>query len=498
MTLSFANTGSAISDTLNGSYYTQSYSIQSLQNDGGVNIGYANSMVIYVTVGSTFALTGSSFVAPSFTASSNNPNYNTFWNTAEITYQSGTVGGDQSDVTEINQWSVPLALSTYSSTIQSAGTLVQSNAAYLGSTQPLAQLEALANANTANNNVGGTPSNFTVTNSGAFVRQISPASGGFSGTNTAAFNTIGPYPAYGNNYANYIANNSISTSITGTINGGTNAYQFTVTSTTAPSWVANATTATGTGNGILVTGSFLVNGTSSGTYGIFIAGDQYVTTNTANYTLSAALYQSAYVGNNGVSYMMNGTNVATDSSGNPVAWYTSIGGTSSETNGQQVANQMMHDVFGGLTYGLVGNNTVLSSSLLSAAGYTGSGTTWNEIGSQGWTDLENLIKTGTYSGTLPDLFGLTSGTNDLYNEWAGIIYANNPNVYGMQYSDFLQYPVVQSATYNSTSIQSMNLDVMSVPEPSASALFGVAAVLAAAGYALHRRTRQPAGRTSDS
>ncbi len=249
------------------------YSLAELK--GGIDLAYADSTTIYVSLGAPMFLTGTNSIATNGTPSYSNtadPNWGVRWQPFEITRTStfintsGTQNGTRGDLgnlTAINSYAVPMRISNFTASSTTPLQTVTSVDSGAGNDMRDA-LKALAVSNTANNGsgYGGLPADWYITNTatGEFVRQIAPSSGvtgifasatsnGQTGTgymlvpmtnavggtfftnntgtvpNNAAQTVVGPYPTFAP-YVQYTA----------TANGG-NSYQTPL----AASFLANGT-----------------------------------------------------------------------------------------------------------------------------------------------------------------------------------------------------------------------------------------------------------------
>ncbi|GAB4166759.1 MAG: hypothetical protein Fur0032_04380 [Terrimicrobiaceae bacterium] len=231
----------ALSATFNagGQYWSQGYTYSGTnaaytgrfvgytleQLKGGIQLDYADSTTVYVSLGAPMFLSGSNsistFGTPSLTTDAD-PNWGVRWQPFEITrtstFVSGSatngIPGDQANLTAINAYAVPLQMKTFSGGTFAAGTLgggTWSNPSYTGGTAQatlrtvgpgltgtsLSQsLVGLTNSNTQNS------SNWSFSNSypnwyvssgtggtGDFLRIVGPSSGA---TGILASSTLGP------------------------------------------------------------------------------------------------------------------------------------------------------------------------------------------------------------------------------------------------------------------------------------------------------------------
>jgi hypothetical protein len=500
-----------------GSYFSDVYRITDLA--AGVEISATPSTRIYVSLGQALDTKAdvttpsnpfSSFGSPSPTDMTD-PNWPIRWDFFETTLSNPRSANDYGDISAINQLAIPLRIELY----DSATEFTQPHLLQSAQTAPYpatlaAQLQALATANVANNNLASLPGNWhfetpagpaTPTNPypNTFLRQTGPASGG---TNPE---WIGPYPSM-NDYARFVANGCaapIETTLTDTTSVADTVQQTYTMVTTASCSVSNEVT------GIKVSGTVANQTWNAGTktwnaptsdgktYEMRIALDTNVgNPTTANYSLSNALYGSAWQGNSGVSFWI------TDG-GSPVEktqaeFLASV--SSNSTMALQTVNQWMQNLFVGYNFGLVGNTSTASHL---PAMHPLIGVSLNDMGSAGWAELKALIDTGEVQTSDVPFFQLKDGQNrPLYNQWAKIVFENSQTVYGMQYSDMFQ-PLLALYSYQTNFVddvyQPTARNVLAwkvtilpdlVPEPGA---IGSAAAAFAALFGAWRRTRSPRG-----
>ena len=496
-----------------GSYFSDVYRITDLAD--GVEITATPSTRIYVSLGqklddkadvTTPSSPFSAFGSPSPTDMSD-PNWPIRWDFFETTLSSPRSANDYGDISAINQLAIPLQIELY----DSATELTQPHLLQSARTAPYpatlaAQLQSLATANVANNNLASLPGNWhfrtpagspTPTNPhpNTFLRQTGPASGG---TNPE---WIGPYPSM-NDYATFVAKGCttpIETTLTDTTSVADTVQQTYTMVTTASCSVANAVT------GIKVSGTIETQTwnastmtwnapTSDGkTYEMRIALDTNPGQPTgAGYSLSNALYGSAWQGNTGVSFWI------TDG-GSPVSttqadFLTSV--SSNSTMALQTVNQWMQNLYVGYNFGLIGNDSTVSNL---PAGHHLIGVSLNDMGSAGWAELKALIDQGEVQTSDVPFFQLRDGQNrPLYNQWAKIVFDNSQTVYGMQYSDMFQ-PLLALYSYQTNFLNNVYQPTVKnvlawkvtilpdlVPEPGA---IGSAAAAFVALFGVWRRTR---------
>lgn len=500
-----------------GSYFSDVYRITDLA--AGVEISATPSTRIYVSLGqalddaadvTTPSNPFSSFGSPSPTDMTD-PNWNIRWDFFETTLSSPRSANDYGDISAINQLAIPLQIELY----DSATEFTQPHLLQSARTAPYpatlaAQLQSLATANVANNNLASLPGNWHFRTPGGlptpanphpntFLRQTGPASGG---TNPE---WIGPFPSM-NDYAHFVANGCgtpIETTLTDTTSVADTVQQtYTMVATASCNGSSEVTGIKVSGtienqtwNAISMTWNPAT--TDGKTYEMRIALDTNPGQPTgANYSLSNALYGSAWQGNSGVSFWITdgGSPVATTQS----AFLASV--SSNATMALQTVNQWMQNLYVGFNFGLVGNPSTVSNL---PAGNPLIGVSLNDMGSAGWAELKALIDTGEVQTSDVPFFQLKDGQNrPLYNQWAKVVFENSETVYGMQYSDMFQ-PLLALYSYQTnfrndvyqptaTNVLAWKVTILPdlVPEPGA---IGSAAAAFGALFVTWRRTRSRRG-----
>lgn len=477
-----------------GSYFSEIYQITDLA--AGVELSAAPSTRIYVSLGqaldpkpssTTPSSPFSDFGSPSLTATAD-PNWNVRWDFFETTLSTPRSASDYGDLSVINQFGIPLQIDTYkSATDLTPANLLQSARTAQDPAALQQQLTALAALHVGNNDFVELPGDWHIrTPPGAvtaenpfpdtFLRQVGPASGGTEPE------WIGPFPSM-NDYAAYIDNGGgtpKSAPLTGTTSVKDTLQQAYTMTTTAARSETNALA------GIRVSGTIETSTwdalastwnpptTDGKTYEMRIALDSNVGTPSADYSLSNALYGSAWQDNSGISYWITDQAITT-----PVTQQAFLASVSSNsTMALQTVNQWMQNVFVGYNFGLVGNDQTVSGLSTSAPHL--SGVSLNDMGSAGWADLKLLIDQGLLANSHVPFFTLTdSESRPLYNQWAKIVFDQSETAYGTQYSDMFQ-PLLALYTYQSNIVgneyQSTAENVLSwqvtiladhVPEPGA-------------------------------
>jgi hypothetical protein len=490
-----------------GSYFSEVFRITDLA--GGVSISKTPSTRIYVSLGkelddaadaSTPDNPFSLFGSPSPT-DPNDPNWNTRWDFFETTLSDPRAATDYGDISAINQFAIPLKVELYDSTLQTPDHLLQSAQSATDTGGMARQLRALAGPYLANNNstLAGrwyfdTPSEPPTPENpypGTFLRMVGPASGGTDPE------WIGPFPSM-NDYATFVANAPgvpISATLTDTTSVASAVQQEYQMTTTA--WFTGDVL-----SGIKVSGtiktwtwdhdtSTWINPTTDPrTYEMRIALDTDVGHPDANYSLSNALYGSAWQNNTGVTFWtLEGL---TETSHTQAEFLTAV--SSNATMALQTVNQWMQNLFVGYNFGLVGNTQTVSNL---PGGHSLIGVTLNDMGSEGWAELKALIRVGTIATSDVPFFTLKDAQQrPLYNQWAKIVFDNSETVYGTQYSDMFQ-PLLALYTYQSNFVnnvyQPTPQDVLSwkvtilAPEPGAIATVATALGALVAASRLRRR-----------
>jgi hypothetical protein len=474
-------------------YISQSYKLSDLGSGFVINAPTI-SATIQVTLGAplntgigqvsqpgVYATGVLNYGSPSYTAGTADPNWNVRWAPLELTVD-GTPAA-YGDITAINAFNVPFKIENYAST-DASGTALQTMATTSTTNSPVLQrLYALAEANQANalnaNGVThiGSPNWYVTDTNGNFLRMVAPASGPTSAGGSPS--VIGPNPSF-QSYVNHVETENISTSVSGNAAGST--YAFTVTAEVQGG---------DTDASIVVTGTTGLN--TGDTLKMIIGPDTGVGTAGADYGLSNALYGAAYGSNPVVIYMIGNT-VVTQAE----FWEAAGGGNA--TTGQTLIDQTFHDVASGFNFGLIGNDTMVTNSGINS----GNPISLNDMGSAGWTVLENQKNAGelSYADLSPLLYNLT-GTDGTayYNEWAAIIAEEslNGSAYGFAYGDFLQpvaiftdqVPAGVSSNGQTTDVGSWKVTILgdpaAVPEPGTVGLLA----LGLGAWAFHSlRTRR--------
>jgi hypothetical protein len=214
----------------------------------------------------------------------------------------------------------------------------------------------------------------------------------------------------------------------------------------------------------------------------------------AKYSLSNALYGSAWKDNSEVTYWIQDMGAPDFTSVSEAAFLDSV--SSNGTMALQTVNQWMQNLFVGYNFGLVGNTQTVSNL---PAQNPLIGVTLNDMGSAGWADLKALIDVGALSTSDVPFFTLTDAeSHPLYNQWAKVVFEHTQTAYGTQYSDMFQ-PLLALYTYQThfddNEYKQTVQDVLSwkvtilAPEPGV--LGSVVAFAAVAGASRRRRRIAP-------
>lgn len=522
---------------------------------GGVQLAYADSTTVYMSVGAPMFLTGSNsistFGTPTLTTSSD-PNWGVRWQPFEIsrtsTFISGTTynggAGDQANLTAINAYAVPLQMKSYSSgTMQQTVRTVAPNLAGDSLKDSLHALAASNTANSSNWSFSGSYPAWQVTgSSGEFLRQVGPSTGAtgilmqtpvgngtvttgtfFSNqtlapTYTGAPSSNGPYPTFAsyvqyvgtaNSGSSYLTPMSFANAANVPGGGATTSWAYSATASVVPfsganvsgTWInrmnpsgngaiSGNTTNTGelllsgTGYAVQITGSIYATGSAGGTsvagpgtwvgsFIITLPPDQTPMNGggSANigYSQAASLYGSVFTpAGNYFSY-----NDLTGSNPNLTGNYLRFTDLPYD---YAIWSQIGHDIGVGYNLGLVGSTTEIP-------GYA-SGTSLNDMGSDGWTKFKSLYTSGTYTGSAMPVYEQAWGgtATGFYNQWSKVIFDNTNLVYGNPYSDFTQPVQIgvnvadQGATTQGAIIDTIDITVLPdvVPEAMTWSLLVVA------------------------
>ncbi len=502
------------------SYWTQSLNLAQLST--GVTFTSGQSMRAYISIGSPLVFSGSgvtggllSFGAPSYSNPSD-PNWNIRWDVAEITISNPASTGDQGDVTAINGIAIPMQMTSYT-TSGSVAYTTQTSTNFNALLQALNGPGGYYEQNAANNtNPGVTPSNPYVTGTnGEFIRAIglnngahaeatqSAITGGTAyASNDNAVATIGANNTFGN-YVNSLAQNGTTTPLadrqvnviggnfyafSSTLSGvawdpnGTYSATWTNASSGTSSGTFSQITVGGTGSALQVSGDFLVNSNSIGSFTVIIPPDNVVTgSGTSNYILTNTITAGDPSANYGLIFKFTPTGGSEMTFYNYNDFVAAVNRADALNNGQGAAliQQVFHDLSAGMNFGLVGSTAIDPIT----------GQNLNDEGSQAWTDVwETIAHGGSYdfSGTtytqanaptLPLYEAAQGSSNGYYNQWAALIYASSTTAYGNPYSDYLQAVDVNlqgTGTNFNISHTTITLFPDEVPEPSTYALIIIA------------------------
>jgi len=439
------NGGTAVTIAGGGTPNHLSNPIQlSTVTDQTFSINSVSSVAVFVSYGDPFTVLNAS---PSFFSGSVSAgiSYQNF----EITRTGGN--GDQGNLTNINYFTAPMSIKSYSASYDSGNTPLQSVGFHQTTAQVASSLASLSPTN-------------SVTEGGTLRRYVGPST----------WTTNPPYASF----ANYLS--SVHTSaVTNTIKNSNAFLTNGATSSTGKNYnfTFNMTSSVAADNSIQLTGAITTAVTDNAS-GITTPGATY---NNANITLSGAdmsklnsiLYgqtanpadlNTAVTWGQGwddwAAFVQNPTNDLTDS--------FPVGDTMEELTLSATA---IGEISSAILMGFLGNTTVVE------------GTALNDMPSEDWWKLDP-------SQAFDDI----QGDSDNYNQWANAIYAASDNgAYSIPYSDRLgKGPLVNSVQYT---IEATSYDVdkwvvgfgdpvSEIPEPASMTL------LLLGGAALLRRRRQ--------
>lgn len=549
-TYTYINATGGTGTSAQRSYWTAPLSLAQANAGSGMSFSRAPSVRAYVSLGQPLVFSGSgvdggllSFGSPTYT-NTNDPNWNVRWDMFEFTVSDPASYGDQGDSSAINGIGIPMRMTSFigSGTVQSVQTGTS-----LGTL--LTELQSYQIAN-AGNNVSNLPT--YVTTSESFTRIIGVNNGAQAGSGTSSNGlggtaytssggaTIGANATFGS-YVSAMASGTITTPLAmsqtaANVGNVVGTYGFTAVASAVPwvtsgstpynpnanftaQWQAGTSTNSGTltslstggsGYAVQVSGTFLNQTTSVGTFNVWVPPD--VVTGTApNFIQSATLYAGTPVANFGLIYQWQASGSAA-----PVTYYyandfVSAVNASTSNSGDTLIAQVFHDLAAGYNFGLIGSDPDLIDPL--------SGLSFNDAGSSYWTLWETMknggtaiTTTGTWSLTgavgtqIPQVAGLAPGqmpfyaiaqgtANGHYNQWAELVYDSSPTAYGNPYSDYLQQVDVHllsstGTSFNITQVQVTILpdNIAPIPEPTAAALVTIAGLILG-GVEWRRRRR---------
>ncbi|MDP0494816.1 MAG: hypothetical protein Q7Q73_01285 [Verrucomicrobiota bacterium JB024] len=436
VTYTDATTHQSTSPTHNsGDFLASSVKLSDVQ-DGTFTFS-GSSIAVYVSYGQGFSNT---LNQPGFLTGG--ASWDVQYQNFEITRTGGS--GDQGNMTNINYFTAPMAIRSYSSDYQS-GTQPLQTVSYKYSTAQYAT--NLANSSTGTNTVYDGNNNL--------VRYVGPS--------TYATGQI-PYQNF-NNYltsvhssgvTNQIWNNSAFNQIgeSGTTGFNFN-FQFQLTSTVD----AN-------GN-IVLTGNIVVTKKNNAT-GVIVETDQLVASN-AGLTLSGAdldkITQLIYAQSTG-----QNPDIATWGAGwADLATYLANNNVEASAL-ETLQNQVVGEITTAILLGFLGNEKNVN------------GTDLNTMKSYEWWQMIPL-----------EAFDAIQSDPDFYNRWAAAVYdATDNGAYGIPYSDRLGTgPLVDSVLHDGYDIDKWEIDIFdpvsAVPEPRTVAFVAMGLALVIAGWVRRRR-----------
>ena len=519
-------------------YFSNPININELSS--GIDVTYAAASRVYVSLGSTFAVTGSGGIlgeigtgnnragAPNATALSD-PNFNVRWDVFELTYEGGTNSQDQMDLTAINMTAVPMRLENFTGTAtsgptrtkqQTGQTAVSTNSGNDYNTL-LTNMQTLAGSGTSNNasNWDSLPTNWYVlgSNTGGtaapgseFLRMIGPnaassigAQTNITGTTSGTVNmemfpipvtgtvnsstlglgaqaVIGPYFDFAE-YIDYVHANTFYTIISDTIANNGNTYSWSGTLQTVAFTGGSYSATWGNATEIVTGYMYYAAGTNNA-----IQWESQITRNGTNAgTLEIIIPEAADVvaGSSSFTNYLRSKIIydgSADSYGVMFVFTDTLGASTTFFDFNAV-----NDLLGGDMKSVQAQifHDLTSAFQFGLIGNTNTitlnGTTQSlsDWGSEGWRIMEN-------SGTAFNMFsGTLAMINDFFNQWAAQIYGSSDDIYGSVYSDFFQKVLLQSSELNGDDITSWDLTILPdvVPEASTVSLMVIGGGLLWAG-----------------
>jgi hypothetical protein len=437
----FVNPGS-VGTNINwtgGNTYSDPVSLAQLYQGGGLSFTNGSSTIFYVTYGAPL---GSLTTAPSPVAT-NDASYNIPWQAFEIT-KDGTAGA-VGDLTYINEFSAPMSITSYSSN----NALLQTSG--FGNNSVAQIFNSLASITGYNTNAVLTSTN------GTYTRVVAPVSFG---------DLVGPYDNF-HSYITALASNNTTTDLSN-VSGfpvGTNVGRQTTNFTFN---LTNSYTAAGY---MIASGNVIAaNATNPALTNIY-SGLTIVYSNSNVTNIGAAIYGANYTTASNTISFVDTTNYSTSTNwANMLASLTNGYGNDT-TNGSvtgsnayaTILSQMIGEVSASIESGLAGSTNLVTN--MSVSGILGT-----NLSSAWWT----------MTNPLPIMSG--AQTNSLYYDaYGNVIFTNSANsVYNFSYNDRYNNakPVVFSDVYNGTNVATwvigIGVPVSLVPEPSTTALIGLA------------------------
>lgn len=382
-----------------GNIMSNPVSLQDI-GSGGLTVTTAAGVVVFVSYGAALTATTS---VPSYIGSSG-PDYGTAFQSFELTRTGGN--GDQGNMTAINYFTAPMAITSYSS----ASTPVQlQSTAFTQTAQEIGK--SLADL------TGSSPLSVITNASGQVVRYIGPSSFGPADTN--------PFPSL-LSYLKAVNAAGQSTAIQ-------NSNAFNAPASGGPgstnyNFALNLTASMGSDGSITMSGSI-------GTTVIPFGGSP-----TAGPTFDNATIKIDAGNANALNFVLYGQAIDTDvitfgSGWNDLGTYMNSVGLGSQGALNTTQNLAIGEITTGLLMGMV-NSAVVP---------TGGAEAIKDMPSDAWWKLSPTVA-----------FSQAQTDASYYNQYGNVIYlASNNGAYSIPYSDRLgSGPLVNSVQYNGTDVGS--------------------------------------------
>lgn len=392
---------------------------------GQFKVTTANSVAVYIAYGSQL---GTLKTAPGFLPGADN--YDKVWQNFEITRTGGT--GDQGNLTNINYFTAPLSITSYSGAAQLQTKSFNQTTAQISST-----LESISPAS-------------KMTSNGTTVRFVGPST---YPPATPPYQSFTPYLQSVNNSG---VSNNINKSNAFNTNGsnGTNGYNYNFT--------YNGTTSFATSNGTvtsLVINADILTAKKNNGNGTITPGTTF---SNANLTIDLTNPDVASSIIYGQQFAQNPSAVTWGSGWSTFNTFLNDPSNDLTESGAFGTTQRMAigEITSAILMGFLGNTTSVN------------GTPLNDMPSNQWWTLNPM-----------QALSQIQGNSQNYNQWANEIYlASSNGAYSIPYSDRLgDGPLVNSVFYNGNNVTSWNVGigdpVSAVPEPGVVVLAGLAAGL---------------------